>query len=410
MSTIPTSWTIANWFIDPVNGSDGYTGQNATFTSGNTGPLQTLAQLYARYGTYTPVLAQATTITWVNSTPITDPYLLSPTLQNAGSITLQGTPTVTTTTTITVFTAQNRAAGTPATITASGISSWTAGTPIVDTTAGAIFFVAADLGSGVAQITLPVNNALGFQPAPVTIANGETIQLQSYQTVYASQFQNNGAIGPTLNRLNVNALSSTEIKTLSCAFNGCQITGSFLFEGGGNTRYSACAILSVTGAAALQGGSWAVTAGAIFGNFGSLPGLGLCTLNGDVLVLGTGHSAGYPAQFRFGACYLTGAFINQNQGVSFLSIADATYGPSGRPVIWGPATFNVGNGAEFFVGSATAAQLFLNTGGLQLDGVTTGSTYNNVTGVWTAGVTVNPANVDANGAIINPNTGSKYHT
>jgi len=55
------SWSQANWYIDPVSGSDGYNG----VTSGT--PLKTYAHLIFLWGTSSPVLNQPTTITFLSS-------------------------------------------------------------------------------------------------------------------------------------------------------------------------------------------------------------------------------------------------------------------------------------------------------------------------------------------------------
>jgi hypothetical protein len=403
----------ALWVLDPSNSTAAASDENpGTLLL----PLLSVAEVARRMGTTTPVLKQATTIQWLSSGTAADPFPLQPIFSGSGALTLQGTPTVATTTTILVSTPQNRAAGTLATITANGVAVWTVGQCIVDTTANAIFWVIADLGAGIAQITLPVSNALGFNPAPVAIANGDTIQLQTYQRIFADTLQCAALSGtPILNRLEISTASPgvSFVRISGCTLNGCRIFGTFLTgDIGISSSYSACMLLSFSGTAAQQGGSYRLTAGAMLGNFATIPGSGICSFDGDVVVAGSSHFGGNAWQVRFGSVYLANAIINQAPSTFFESIGSATYGPGGRPVIWGPSTFNVANGAQFFVsGGATAAQLFLNTGGLQLDGVAVGSTFTPATGLWSAGtIALTPAAVDANGSVQNPKTGSRIHT
>jgi hypothetical protein len=405
----------ALWVIDPANSTAAASDENpGTLLL----PLLSVGEVARRMGTSFPTLKQATTIQWLSSGTAADPFTLQPALSGAGALTLQGTPTVATTTTIGVFTPQNRAAGTPATITASGVASWTVGQCIVDTTSNAIFWVVADLGGGVAQITLPVSNALGFNPAPVTIANGETIQLQTLQSVFADILATQTGIGPTINRLALSVASpaTSFIALQAPILNACRIFGCFVTAYGtpsAAVRFSACLGLANSGASPIQGVTFQITAGGMLGSFGQYPGPGICTIDGDALMLGASHFGGTPGgTLRIAAAYFANPIINQGPTTNFVTIASATYGPSGRPVIWGPTVWNVAGGAQFTVaGGATAVQLFLNTGGLQLDGVAAGSTFTVGTGLWSAGtVALTPAAVDADGMLTNPKTNSRIHT
>jgi hypothetical protein len=86
---IPISWTIPNWYIDPISGSD----NNSCTTSGQ--PCQTYGSIVQRWGTDSPKLGQVTTITWLNDAPYTDPVILKAGLISPnGAISLLGTPTM----------------------------------------------------------------------------------------------------------------------------------------------------------------------------------------------------------------------------------------------------------------------------------------------------------------------------
>jgi hypothetical protein len=393
----------AVWFVDPAAGNDEATGLTSLV------PLKHVAEIYRRWATTLPQLAQATTINWLSSGPATDPWVALPTFVNGGSLRLQGVPIVTQTTTIGVFTAAVRGgANTLATITSPGVPSWAAlvGQLIHDTTHPATFYVHADAGAGVAQITNPLTTPLApgsLNSPPVTLVNGDTIQLLQCPTVFASEIGSpSGSV--TCNQLVLKATTG-QIFTRGAQLSECDTTGQIVRE---------ASLLGSTWASCLMG----FTYGVVIANGGRLSAFGVFAtginpsqLDGDVIVNGN-------VNFQEGLVWMrsvyingTATFVNQTGACAMQTQGSATYGPGGRSLVWGPGTVNVANGAQFDASNGgTAVQKFVNTGGLQLDGVAAGSTYTVATGVWSAGtVALSPTSLDADGALINPKTNSRIH-
>ena len=399
----PAGWTVPNWFVDPANASGNASDGNACTTSG--APCLTLGELtYHRYGTQTPVLPQATTVTLLSNDTAADPWVIIPSF-SGGSLTLQGSPTVSLTTTIGVFTAAVRGgANTLATITSPGVPSWAgkSGQLIHDTTVGATFYVSADLGGGVASLTNQVHFPVGFNPAPVTIANGDTIQLLTLPTVFVQNltYQSYGpSSGLIAQQLNINASSVAFFEYMNVY--ECTMAAPFNEASAPNTFADCFFKNALSGPATYQAGQVAAfTSGAI----------GYTTsFDGDVILAGGINAFG---TIRLNAVYMGGAFTNETSTTLLQVISSATYGPSGRAIVWGPNAVNAANGAQLSMANATgtAAQVFVNTGGLQLDGAATGLTFNTGTGTFSAGPSaLSPANLDTNRSYQNPQTGSRMH-
>lgn len=83
---IPTSWTIANWCVDPSAGSDANSCTDCSHA------CKTFAEIAARWGTYCPRIRQTTTITFNTSqTDNTDPVYLCVKAENNASFVIVGT-------------------------------------------------------------------------------------------------------------------------------------------------------------------------------------------------------------------------------------------------------------------------------------------------------------------------------
>ena len=103
-------------------------------------------------------------------------------------------------------------------------------------------------------------------------------------------------------------------------------------------------------------------------------------------------------------------------GLANVSVAYAGHGSTttvlspfwyASAALWGTGHTSLFNGAVLAIGSSDtfATQLIL-TGGSFLDGASTGTSY--AAGVWTDGVALTAANMDADNGLQNPRTGSKY--
>ncbi len=85
----PSSWTKAHWYIDPANSTGAASDSNACTST--TAPCLTYGHIESLWGTYSPQLAQNTTITFLSSQPDdTDPVYFSPLIENATMVTIEG--------------------------------------------------------------------------------------------------------------------------------------------------------------------------------------------------------------------------------------------------------------------------------------------------------------------------------
>lgn len=402
----------ALWVIDPANSSTVASDENPGTLAQ---PLLTVAESARRMGSLIPSWPQATTFEWLSSAPSTDPWQFRP--YAPAGVTLQSVPVVAQTTTIGVFTAKNRAGATLTTITAVGIASWAAliGTVWHDTTAGATFYIQADLGGGVAAISNPVAFPVVFTPAPKVLANGDTIERLTFPSLtVASSVCNDGFLTATQLAIAVDA--SLVLQTYLSTFNECTFSGGEIFDNGpstGGSTYNSCYFFPIFGSTSMiQAGGAQLRAGVLTGNFANVQVAATLFLDGDVIVTGEINWSG---QIECGAVYFANATTLNVFGPTtalFTTIGSPTYGPSGHSVIWGPGSLNVSQGAQMNLskGGTTAAAQLIMTGALTLDGAANGSTFTPGTGLWSVGtVALTPAAVDANGAIMNPRTGSRIH-
>lgn len=181
----PASWSVPNWWIDPVNGSDTNSGQTAAT------PLKTWARLVQIWGTSSPIFTSNTvTITFLNDQPtdFSDAIDFTPTLAGplGSNVSIVGQLVQLGIDTINVYTPRNRLTGASDTVTTNaGILQNSIGAIVNDTTAngGNCWFVADTVAGITTTITPPLTSTVGpaFTPpfsAPVSwenIANGDTL-------------------------------------------------------------------------------------------------------------------------------------------------------------------------------------------------------------------------------------------
>lgn len=236
----------ASWFIDPVNGSDGYAGT----TSG--APLLTIKELTARLGT---TINRGFTVTLLNNIISTDPLsqlnFLSQwdnTLSAATpTITIIGTQTVSRSGTVTTAAVPVPASNLASQIQDTGVVSWTTdvGKLLVMTSGtsnGAMAWVLKDIGSNTARLSRWYNSA--FSAVAPTPSPGDT-----YNIVTFTQAGNNLPNLPN-GESNTNAIVIRNIEFtatlnpsrdvgLQLSFQGCKFSGAFT-NNGKNTLASAC--------------------------------------------------------------------------------------------------------------------------------------------------------------------------
>jgi hypothetical protein len=132
-------------------------------------------------------------------------------------------------------------------------------------------------------------------------------------------------------------------------------------------------------------------------------------LGGNVIVhqgVHIGFASGGPV--FVGGCYIAadGIGILSDQ---FTGAIRVTADAFGLDVVWGPGGIDCANGGKLYFDTSATHNLQM-SGPLTLDGTGTGLKVVKATGVWTGGVALNVANIDAadGKAIFNPQTGSGF--
>lgn len=387
------SWTVPAWFVDPVSGNDAADGT----TSGT--PVQHFAEIVKRWGTPTPLLRQDTTVTFLSDQPdFSDPVAISASVVGStGTFTLRGglTAQAGASGTFTTVTPRNRATATRWTITDSSKTGafWTpfVGMLVHDTTADAWFCVTADLGGGSAEITEPMQSAVGNPtPAYAAIANGDAYQVFAPIKVNLVEFAVPTSSG--------NAPVVEHVWATGPSFGILNAGFSFFSECRVDTLLSPASSESFLNAAnsylfGVESDGCTVVGGAIVSELSVIWGAE-SVIDGDCVVLAPALAV--EGTLVVGAGYFANALSVPNLGS--LGGADGTLIVSGGAIygtaaFWGPAALGAHVGGDVqYTGSAAAA--FLNTGGMTLDGQTTAFSVDLTSGAWTPGVNVTPANLD----------------
>lgn len=200
---IPPSWTVPNWYIDPaksvVCASDSNSGTSATCTGGcngtvctsGIGPMVTYQALSTqRWGTYSPRLQQATTLTQLSADSAgSDPKYLDPYIEDGGYLNyvcnVGATQTVGSGTIGSVSGGPSSRSGhalTSATFTIAGSPALAAGMLVKDTTNSAYTWLYTNtsgttwrLFQPLAPTTTPVQYFIA--PAEVAIASTDSVTL-----------------------------------------------------------------------------------------------------------------------------------------------------------------------------------------------------------------------------------------
>lgn len=185
--TIPASWTIANWWLDPANSTGCASDANnctASCGGGGVGPCLHYSQILSRWGTDAPRLPQTTTVTYLsNQAAAVDPIDFEGSLTAGSNLIFTGPLThLPSPTTFTLDQAKNRtlpATGTPGggLLQVTFNAPVTPGTLIENTTAGksSRAFVYANNGGGaIAVMTQPIATPGAPVTAPMTPAEVDT--------------------------------------------------------------------------------------------------------------------------------------------------------------------------------------------------------------------------------------------
>jgi hypothetical protein len=161
----PTTWTIPNWWVDPVNGLDTNPG-----TSIST-PVQHWYEIIARYGTINPRLAQDTVWTWLSSdTAALDPVQLWPTLADGANALFNGTLTVLSTGTFGAITTKSRASNQLWNVNMQVNPASFVGQFAADTTRSSYFWIYASISGDVVSLSQPLQSSVGVYTAAYAVA------------------------------------------------------------------------------------------------------------------------------------------------------------------------------------------------------------------------------------------------
>lgn len=399
----------AAWFIDPVNGNDAASGLTALTA------IRTYAELARRWRTTSPVLSQTTTVTWLSSQSLgVDEVICNPVMLHGAFFFMKGTLVLVGSGILAGTVSKNRPAG-----------------QLLNEDLGA-GFVAGQLvqnlthpsyawtDSLVAGTTFAMTQPLALSPLPPapidaplpevdTWANGDSFQVFEPTMVNLVQFEPlffDGDIAFDVEFAYLSHLWFPDPIATGTSFlrtNACVVMTECRCD-----RFLTCE--QVAGDAGIFSNNWLngscnlndiqVLAGAVNTSLAFQSAYQNCILDGDIIVHGGLSANIYP--FNAGFIYADGAvFVTQKFAVNPIDY--------GGDALWGPCSLEPTSGGRVtFVTSATSE--LLNTGGLKLDNATTGVTMVKATGVFTGGVVLNVANIDAadGKALFNPQTGSGF--
>lgn len=419
------SWLVTDWYINPVTGNDGAAGTSPTT------PVKTYTGgIVNKWGTRSPTLAQTTTIHLLaGETVEQESAIISPILVNGSNFILRGVPIAHGATfSPSVVVAKNRA--TPQLLELEGLPAGTAAGMLIQNVTKASYAFVDSVVSNTGVITQPFDNdglttvitAEGSNPLEVnTWSSTDTYQLFDLPIFNLKQLQPSGGDSKDttlespvtwIQWVRIPDVSGTPgYSRYTAAPNGCSIVHSMcwfdsVFVGINLTNNIGSMNLGCwhNGSSDMQ--AWWAIGGAI--------GLGSFFLNaayftnlsgpdGDIII----HA---PIIVKGGYSVCGFVYADNNDSTiagSQLRIEPFFYS-TGQ--LWGPGGMDVdGGGALLNETNGSWAACFTLTGVLSLEGVTSGSAYNDPTaGLWTNGITISAANLDTHSGLQNPITGSKY--
>jgi hypothetical protein len=404
----PVSWTIPAWYVNPSTGND----TNNCQTSGTA--CKTFAEIAARWGTYSPILSQATSITFTADQPNnSDPVILRPILRDPGTLFLTGTLTTVTWGSSTLGTVTAATNTVPLQINVNQAASAAAGL-LIDNTTHASREWCDTASSNTCTVTNPVTKAvvptvatlmptLGKAVAGTATTDAFTIQQPS--KVYLVDFEPTVAAGPA-------------------SFNGPQATVSDIWVP--DTGGAGASQLTLNDNVWMQESrvdsfvryvSQSINDGNPFGFYncwlsgaGQFVGTTLIAgavgtlalfqqwfsnslLDGGLLVQGASFfqaSGGSKINNNLGNVYFLGALTQTISNLTAINNS-LSYGLG----IKGSFTINTNPGGVVGYGTSAAAS-FLGTTTLKMNGATTACSVTlAIPAVWNCGITVNPTNLDA---------------
>ena len=421
----PPAWSVPNWYIDPVNGSDN---NNCTAASGTggVGPCKTCAQIVqARWGTRTPSLGQATTIGLLSNMAVGDSCNAAPVgpydgTEPAPSFNIVGTFVPYFTTSITTYNQRVRCTatdgsgactgtGTLGTITNVGVNWSTAcagsgagsgsscvGAMVRDNVTNVGFAIEADQGSGVATISTPFAlpvTAFGAEGTPV---NGDTISVGHMPAF------NDNAISGTVSAVQTTApwITMGNAATLQESY-----VGNNGFVLCGTNGVNACVLGSdVFPGYAAAFGSVAVTGGIFLGPNSLSAGEG-SVLDGDTVLIVAAPF--YSGSINVASAYFAGGCETLNPPWHIIFVVGSY---SSTPFLWGPGSMCLVQGSTAFMQRSTFTASLLLTGGLTIEGTSSGGWAFNGDGTFHGPYSVSSTTLDQHCGLSDPATSAAFIT
>jgi len=427
--------TVAQWYTDPANtttcASDSNTCTSATCSTGGVGPCVTANEIIARWGTNAPLLLQNTTITLLSAeTAAQENVFLNPMTAQGVYFAVVGTPLLVANVTLGTVTAKSRTGAGGHLLTSTGFTATglAVNQLVVNTTSGKASkaWIYA-LSAGTATLTQPMSpltaaaDASNFPSALSTEvdtwAHNDTVSVYTVPLFNLKGLQPVGGDTPASTQGGTAWLQNVHVPDTAGSPgnsyftigtpNGVPIwTVDDLFDtnviiagtlGGGiaggfanNTFFNGGAEVSD---ATVAGGGVPTTG---FGNFITLH--EFAALDGDFVAFdATANEMAF-----IGNVYVSDILSIFNAGL--LKI-DSSWGYGG-PALYGPAACSVQDAGRLMKIDGTWASALLFSGALTLSGVATGTKF--VSGTYTAGVSITPANLDSFLGLQNPLTGARY--
>jgi hypothetical protein len=405
----PSWYAKTDIYWDP-SGANGGSDEN---TGDEGSPLLTSAEVVRRYGSSCPQMnyGQSVTIHKLSAqAPNTDPLFLIADCSGGGYLALIDTLVeYAAPSTAGVVTLLDKALGTDMTVSglARGI---TAGMLVHNSTSGSYAFITS-VALGVATLSQPIPdalvNAVGL-PSPSLATNwasGDSLTVYNVPNLTnVKAFRARGGDTAPSGSFTLSWMQFTQVanasvdsefyqvdesvSVLSC----CYVAPTYFLENNmGGSRLLGC----LFAASLILTGSIQVYAGFVTGNLIA----GCASLapdfDGNVSIAG-GISTNGGTVF-FGSVHVA-------QGIQVRASVLQLAGP-----LWGSAALNVVPGGTVYIINTTAVLALLNTGVLVFGGVLfTGTAYNPGTGLWTSGIALTAANIDANHGLQDPAIGARF--
>ena len=385
-------------FIDPVAGSD----SNTCITSGS--PCKTFAEIVNRWGTNSPYLKQATTITYLSSaSDNSDPVIFTPFISGGVTVIIKGllnSSTQVATGTLASVTAKNRA--TPTLLKADIGASGAANQLIRNTTHAGTAFVYALVSGTTFALTQPCQNLTtnGLCTEVDTWVNTDAFTLYSPTKINLAYLQGQTAdtdVGGNLVVLDAIAYDPAGAgnSTLYLGYNAqlseTNVQRTLAIAAASNYVPQTNEVTNC----ALQAGVWSGLP--IYNSATSLIQAGYIGqpsvvgeyLDADVIIKNSGFAS---------ASSLGKVYVDTSQTLTAYGVTNVN-AILGAGIVWGPGTFNAGGDAHVVIpsGASKAAAAFPITT-LQINGSTKGCLCapGAANCYATCNITVSAANIDTN--------------